>query len=95
VNGFWQVEESAEQADVPTESGEVARGGCSFAWNFSVTRPTVLMETERRTRSNLTLSLHQRIARSLQSEYSTGQKPCTALYEDTQFILLPYVAECC
>ena len=83
MNGFWHVEESAEQADVSTESGEVARGGCLFAWNFSVTRPTVLMKVERRTRPNLTLSFHQRIVPSLPFEYSTGQKTCTALYEDT------------
>ena len=83
MNGFWHVVESAEQADVPTESGEVARDGCSFAWNFSVTKPAVLTEVERSTRRNLTLSLHQRIAPSLPFEYSTGQKPCTALYEDT------------
>jgi hypothetical protein len=70
VNGFWQVE-SAEQEGVPTESGEVARGGCLFAWNFSVTRSTVLTEAERRTRQNLTLSLHQRIAPSLPFENST------------------------
>ena len=54
MNGFWQVE-LAEQADVPTESGEVARGGCSFAWNLSVTRSIVLPEAERRKRQNLTL----------------------------------------
>ena len=77
------MEESAEVADGPTESGEVARGGCSFAWNFSVRRSTVLRETERRIRPDLTLSFHQRIAPSLQFENSTGQKPCTALYEDT------------
>jgi hypothetical protein len=44
------VEESAELADGPTESGAVASGGFSFVWNFSVTRSTVLMETERRIR---------------------------------------------
>lgn len=78
MNGFWQVE-SAEHAGLPTESGEVARSVCSFAWNFSVTMSTVIMETERRTRPNLTLSLHQRIAPILQFENSTGQKPCAAL----------------
>ena len=38
--------------------GEVARGGCVFAWKFSVTRLSVLTETERRARPNM-LSLHQ------------------------------------
>jgi hypothetical protein len=46
-------------ADGPTGCGEVARGGCSSAWNFSVTRTTVLTEAERRTRSDMTLWLHQ------------------------------------
>ena len=36
------MEDLAELADVPTGCGEVARGGCSYAWNFSVTRSTVL-----------------------------------------------------
>ena len=34
---FRPVEESAELADGPSGCGEVARGGCLFAWNFSVT----------------------------------------------------------
>jgi len=29
--------ELAELADGPSGCGEVARGGCLFAWNFSVT----------------------------------------------------------
>ena len=48
-----------------------------------MTRPTVLIEVESRTRLNLTMSLHERIVPTLPFEYSTGQKPCTALYEDT------------
>jgi hypothetical protein len=36
---FWQLE-LAELADGPTGCGEVARDGCSFAWNFSATRST-------------------------------------------------------
>ena len=40
-----------------TESGEVARRGCLFAWNFSVTRAAVFTETERRTKPITTLSL--------------------------------------
>jgi radical SAM superfamily enzyme len=31
-----------EQADEPTKCGEVARGGCTFASNCSVTRSTLL-----------------------------------------------------
>jgi radical SAM superfamily enzyme len=38
VDGFWPVEETADLADGPTRGGEVARGGCLFAWNFSVRR---------------------------------------------------------
>jgi len=37
-----------ELADGPTGCGAEARGGCSFAWNFSVTRSAVLREVERR-----------------------------------------------
>lgn len=39
---FWPLEELDELAAVPTGCGEVARGGCLFAWNFSVTRSFVL-----------------------------------------------------
>jgi len=42
VIGFWPVEEVAELADRPTGRGEMARGGCLFACNFSVTRTSVL-----------------------------------------------------
>jgi hypothetical protein len=38
VHGFWLVEELAELADGPTGCGEVARGGCLFASNVSVSR---------------------------------------------------------
>jgi len=41
---FWPVEELAELADGSTGCGEVARGGCLFGWNFSVTRSAVLTE---------------------------------------------------
>jgi len=37
VRGFWPVE-LAKLADGPTGCGKLARGGCSLAWNFSVTR---------------------------------------------------------
>jgi hypothetical protein len=36
VTGFWPVEDLAELAEGPTGCGEEARGGCLFAWNFSV-----------------------------------------------------------
>ena len=42
------MEDLAELADGPTGRGEMARGGCSFAWNFSVTGSTVLTEADRR-----------------------------------------------
>jgi hypothetical protein len=45
---FWPVEEAAELADICTGCGEGARGGSSFAWNFSVTRSTVVSDAERR-----------------------------------------------
>ena len=34
---FRPVEESAELVDGHCGCGEVARGGCLFAWNFSLT----------------------------------------------------------
>jgi len=45
-------------ADEPTGCGELASGGFLLTWNLSVTRSPVLMETERSTRPNMTLSLH-------------------------------------
>jgi len=33
---FWPME-LAELADGPTRCAEVGKGGCSFAWNISVT----------------------------------------------------------
>ena len=47
-----------ELADGPTGCGEMARGGCLCAWNFSVTRYCVPRQVERRTRPNMMLSLH-------------------------------------
>jgi hypothetical protein len=38
----------------PTGHGKVVRGGCLFAWTFSVTS-SVLMEVEERTRANMKL----------------------------------------
>ena len=52
MHGFWPVEETADLADGPTGAGEVARGGCLFAWNFSVTR------WREGTGRNMTLSPH-------------------------------------
>jgi len=48
VVGFWPVKNLAELAEGPTGCGKVARGGCLFAWNLSVTRTTVRTEAERR-----------------------------------------------
>jgi hypothetical protein len=56
VHGFQPVEELAELADGPSGCGEMVRGGCVFACNFSLTRSTVLKQAER-TRSNMQ-SLH-------------------------------------
>jgi hypothetical protein len=46
VHSFWPVEELEELADGPSGCEEVARGGSLCAWNFSVTRSTVIMEAE-------------------------------------------------
>jgi len=56
VYDFWRVEELAELAGGPTECGEVARDGCLFAWNLSVTRTNVLTVVERRTGPNMTVT---------------------------------------
>jgi len=45
VQSFWPVEELEELADGPTGYGEVARGGCLFAWNVSVKRSSVGLYT--------------------------------------------------
>lgn len=42
VNDFWPVEEFAELVNGSNGCGELARGGYLFAWNFWVTRSTVL-----------------------------------------------------
>jgi len=42
VSARWRT----ELAEGPTVCSEVAMGGCSFAWNFSVTRSTVLTVAE-------------------------------------------------
>ena len=52
------MEDLSDLVDGPTGCGEVASGGYSFAWKFSVTRSRVLKEAERRTGPNLMLSLH-------------------------------------
>ena len=33
VHGFWSLVDLAELAEGPAGCGEVARGGCLFAWN--------------------------------------------------------------
>jgi hypothetical protein len=50
---FWPVEELAGLADGLAGCGELARVGFSHAWNFSVTRSTVLTEADRMTRPGL------------------------------------------
>jgi len=57
VHSLWSVRQLAGLADGPNGSDKVARSGCSFAWNFSVTKSTVLMEAQKRTRPNITLPL--------------------------------------
>ena len=45
---FLAVGEFTEQTDGSSGCGEVARGGCLFAGNFSVTRSTILTVADRR-----------------------------------------------
>jgi hypothetical protein len=56
VHGFRPVEDLAELLDGPTGCGEVAKGGCLCAWNFSVTWSAVLTVADRRTRPSTNLS---------------------------------------
>ena len=57
---FWDVQYVASflAGGGLTGCGEVGRGGCLFACNFSVTMSTVLMEAEINTRPNMSLLLH-------------------------------------
>jgi hypothetical protein len=48
VYGFWPAEVLAELADERTGCGEMARGGCSFAWNFSMASSALFTKAERR-----------------------------------------------
>ena len=52
------MEDSAELADGLSGCGEMARGGCSFAWSFGVTRSVVLTGVERSAGPIMTLSLY-------------------------------------
>ena len=52
---FWPAEDSAELSDGPSVCGEMASGGCSFAWNFSVIRSAVHSGVDRRAEPNMTL----------------------------------------
>jgi len=47
---MMMMEELGEEAGGPTGRGEVARGGCLFAWYFNVTSLPVVTEAERSTR---------------------------------------------
>jgi hypothetical protein len=55
LHGFWRVEDLAELANGPSWCDAVARGGCLFDWNFSVTNSAIFSEAETRTRPNMTL----------------------------------------
>jgi hypothetical protein len=55
-HGFWPVEELKELTDgLVCVCSDVGNNGCLFTWNFSVTRPTVLSEGERRPRPKMVL----------------------------------------
>jgi hypothetical protein len=46
--------------DELTGCSQVVRGGCSFAWNFTVTRSTVVTGVQREdTRPNMMLFMHK------------------------------------
>ena len=45
---FWSVDNSAILAVGLIGCGEVAMGGCLFAWNFSLTNSIALREADRR-----------------------------------------------
>lgn len=59
MHGFWPVEEVADLVGRPTACGEGVIGGRLFAWNFAVARSAVVVEVGRRTRPNITMSLHK------------------------------------
>jgi hypothetical protein len=80
VHGFWLMKELAELVDGLTGCGEGMRGGCLFPWNFSMTRPNVFREVERRPRPHTMLLVHYWLTPSILFENSTSQKLCTALY---------------
>jgi hypothetical protein len=46
---FWPAQELVLLANGPTRCGEVSRGGCLFARNIRVARPTVFTEAQGRT----------------------------------------------
>jgi len=63
VHYFWPVEELAELADGPAGCGEVANGGCSFAWNCAyvvgqLSSRTLLSDHVRRPRRIVDQTLH-------------------------------------
>jgi len=79
LRGLWPVEELPQLAKGPTGCSGGARGGCLCQWNFSVIRSTVFTQAER-TRPNLTLSPHWRIALTTGWK-SHRPKLCIALYQ--------------
>jgi len=48
IVSFWLVKELAEMVDGITGCSKVAGGWCIVAWNFSVTRSTILTGVDRR-----------------------------------------------
>ena len=48
IASFWLVQELAELADGLTGCNKVAGGWCLVAWNFSVTKSTVLTGVDKR-----------------------------------------------
>jgi len=55
---FWLAKELPGLADGPSGCGEMATGGCSFAWNFCVTQSPVLAGHREDARLNTMLMPH-------------------------------------
>jgi hypothetical protein len=76
VHGLRPVDELAVLVAGPTECCEVARGGCLYAWNFTVISQLYVRQC--RPNSCGCISDSPLVCGS---ENSTGQIPCTALCE--------------
>jgi len=97
VLGLWPLEELSELADGPTGRGELARGGCLCAWDFSVTRSFVHVGGGGIGQTNMTLSLHQWLAPSLPFEkyHAPETNHCTILGLILEIVIKSSRLSCC